>query len=73
MQQSCLYLIVAVDFRITGKSACVTRFKSFFLAKIAENNYRYKGRVTRDKEKKDDIRRFSFRGRAMVREDQYVA
>ena len=41
-------------------------------AESAENNFRYKGRVTSDKEK-HDIRPFSFRERAEVREDQYVA
>jgi hypothetical protein len=38
-------------------------------AEGAENNYRYKGRVTRDKVNKDDIRPFSFWERAEVRED----
>jgi hypothetical protein len=39
----------------------------------AKNNYRYKGRVTRDKEKQRRYSPFTFRERAEVREDQDVA
>jgi hypothetical protein len=42
-------------------------------AKNAENNYRYKGRVTRDKAKQRRYSPFSFWERAKVRKDQDIA
>jgi hypothetical protein len=41
-------------------------------AENAENKYRNKGRITRDKEKQRRYSPFSFWERTEVREDQYV-
>jgi hypothetical protein len=60
-------------------SACSASLREFIVfvsrrgAEVAENTYRYEGRVTRDKEKQRRYSPLSFWERAEVREDQYVA